>query len=526
VNATRWSAAALVTGLAMAGTMGAAQAARAAPTTKAAPTAKAAPTTGAAASGLARYYHQHVRWHGCQLGPDDTEGQQLDQAGAQCADIRVPLDYAHPARRAITIGISRLKADPSAQRIGAMIINIGGPATPVLGDVLLARQAMGATGARFDLIGMDQRFAGRSTPMDCHWPDNWLPRGAGASRASFREMVRLTRDLARRCGSQERALLPFAGTASAARDMDVIRGALGQRKLSFLGYSYGTYLGALYTQMFPGRSGRIVLDSAIDPAHVGVAKGANGPERQSALREWAVFAAQHNAQYHLGSTARRVLATVRFIYRTAGRHPLHVGPFSVDDTVVPATIIDPLSNDMPSSAAELAANMQALNRAAHGRPANASQPLLDALAQQLTGSGSPLNSARTAIMCADAPVPTNPAVYWRNIQANRASAPLFSPVDQTITPCAFWPFHPAPAPKVANHVPALVVQASGDIDAILSMGQAMHHALAASRMITLQGVRDHSVYLFRGSACVDDAVNAYLNTGTLPATDMSCGATQ
>jgi hypothetical protein len=79
---------------------------------------------------------------------------------------------------------------------------------------------------------------------------------------------------------------------------------------------------------------------------------------------------------------------------------------------------------------------------------------------------------------------------------------------------------------VANHVPALVVQASGDINAILPLGQAMHHALAASRMITLQGVRTHGVYLFRGSACVDSAVNAYLNTGVLPARDMSCGATQ
>src|SRR6185437_5101881 len=104
-----------------------------------------------------------------------------------------------------------------------------------------------------------------------------------ASKASFREMVRISRDLARRCGQHERSMLPFAGTASAARDMDVIRGALGQHQLSFLGYSYGTYLGALYTQMFPGRAGRIVLDSAIDPAHPGVAKGANGPERQDAL---------------------------------------------------------------------------------------------------------------------------------------------------------------------------------------------------------------------------------------------------
>jgi hypothetical protein len=92
-----------------------------------------------------------------------------------------------------------------------MIINLGGPATPVLTDVLLARQAMGATGARFDLIGMDQRFAGRSTPLNCHWNAGWLPRGAGRGKASFTEMVRLTRNLAHQRARSEGFLLPFAG---------------------------------------------------------------------------------------------------------------------------------------------------------------------------------------------------------------------------------------------------------------------------------------------------------------------------
>jgi hypothetical protein len=126
---------------------------------------------------------------------------------------------------------------------------------------------------------------------------------------------------------------------------------------------------------------------------------------------------------------------------------------------------------------------------------------------QLTGSGSALHSAATAIMCADAPVPRSPSFYWKVIEANRASAPLFSPVDQTISPCAFWPYRPPRPMRIANHVPALVVSASGDINAILPIARAMHRALAGSRMITLQGVRTHGVYLFEGSACVDDAVN-------------------
>jgi pimeloyl-ACP methyl ester carboxylesterase len=504
VNATRLSAAVLAAGLTMTGVLA------------------AAPAGQAAQSTLARFYSQHVSWQRCQRGPHDSGGKALDQAGARCADIRVPLDYAHPGRRTITIAISRLAADPAAKKIGAMIINLGGPATPVLTDVLLARQAMGDTGARFDLIGMDQRFAGRSTPVNCHWTAGWLPRGAGRSKASFAEMVRLTRNLAHRCARAEGAMLPFAGTTSAARDMDVIRAALGESKLSYLGYSYGTYLGAVYTQMFPGRAGRIVLDSAINPAHPGVAKGANGPQREHALHDWAKFAAAHDSEFHLGGTPAKVVATVYRIYRAAGRHPLLVGPFRVDDTVVPAVLLDPLSDDSPASSAELAATVAALNRAAHGQPAKPGTALLHALATQLSSAGSALRSAATAIMCDDAPVPRSPRVYWRAIRAHRASAPLFSPVDQTITPCAFWPFRPPRPPRVANHVPALVVQASGDINAILSMGRAMHRALTGSRMITLQGARTHGVYLFRGSACVDGAVNAYLNTGVLPSGDLSC----
>ncbi|HKR68271.1 MAG TPA: alpha/beta fold hydrolase [Streptosporangiaceae bacterium] len=520
MNAIRWSTAVLAAGLTMAGVLSAAPAGHAARISA----HRQARPAGAADPRLARFYSQHVRWHRCQRGPHDAGGKILDAAGARCADIMVPLDYAHPGRRTITIAISRLAADPSAQKVGAMIINLGGPATPVLTDVVLARQAMGATGARFDLIGMDQRFAGRSTHMNCHWNRGWLPRGAGRSRASFTEMVHLTRNLAHRCARFQRAMLPFAGTANAARDMDVIRGALGESKLSYLGYSYGTYLGAMYTQMFPGRAGRIVLDSAINPAHPGVAKGSNGPQREAALHEWAKFAAMHDSQYHLGSTPSQVIATVYRIYRAAARHPLSVGPFRVDDTIVPAVLLDPLSDDSPANAAELAATVASLNRAAHGRPARPDAMLLHALARQLTSAGSAQRSAQTAIMCDDAPVPRSPRAYWRAIQAHRASAPLFSPVDQTITPCAFWPFQPPPPPRIANHVPALVVNASGDINSILSMGRAMHHALAGSRMITLQGVRTHGVYLFRGSACVDGAVNAYLNTGVLPAHDMSCTA--
>jgi TAP-like protein len=216
------------------------------------------------------------------------------------------------------------------------------------------------------------------------------------------------------------------------------------------------------------------------------------------------------------------MSTVDQVYRAAARQPLKIGQYQVDDTVVPALLLDPLSDDSDDSSAVLADRVQAL-AAGLGTGAAPSTPELDqALAGLLTGALSAMHSAGTAIMCGDAAVSKDPEQYWTDIEARRRTAPLFGPVAATITPCAFWPTTPAPQIRVANHVPALVVSAAGDINAILSMGQAMHHALAGSRMITLDGVRTHGVYLFKGNGCVDDTVNAYLNTGTLPTKDTTC----
>jgi pimeloyl-ACP methyl ester carboxylesterase len=459
----------------------------------------------------------NISWHACALSSTDAEGQALDAAGVDCADVTVPVDYTRPHGRTITVAIARSKAPDTAHRIGAMIINLGGPASPVLSVVPLAREAMGDTGARFDLIGMDPRFAGRSTPIDCHWPTGWLPRSAGADRASFDRMVALNRDLAGRCTDDR---LRYASTANQARDMDTIRAALGDPKLSYLGYSYGTYLGAVYTQLFPRHAGRIVLDSAIDPAARGTQQlRSTAPIRQAALAEWAGWAAARDDQYHLGATADAVLATVDRVYAASARHPLAVGPYALDDTVVPAVIADLLADDTDNG--NLAITVGELAKAAAGRPAEPTDAITAEATSLLTGDDSAVHSAQTAIMCADSAVSHDPNSYWRDIQAHRAGSPIFEPMARTITPCAFVPRPVEAAPRIGNGVPALIVQAEKDVNAQLPMGQAMHRALTGSKMIVLAGARTHGVYLFRGSACVDDQVNAYLTSGQLPA-DQVC----
>jgi len=464
-------------------------------------------------AGLAQVRRERVDWTACQRSADDAEGRALD-------------DYRRPRGRTITVAIARSKATDPAHYAGPLIFNLGGPANPVLSTVPLARAAMGATGAKFDIIGMDVRFSGRSTPIDCGWPASWLPRSAGADRESFNRMVTLSEDLARRCARTNADVLPYASAADAARDMDVIRAALGAPKLSFLGYSQGSYLGAQYVQRFPRRAGRIVLDSAIDPDRPGVTilrDRTAAARREAALREWAGLAAAHDDQFHLGSTPERVLGTVHRVYRAAARMPLRVGPYLVDDTLVPGVIVNLLTDDSAASALELAATVQVLVRAADTGGAEPTPALATALAGQLTGRDSALRSAATAVQCGDSPVSRDVEDYWRDVQAARAEAPLFGPLGSNISPCAFWPDPPRQRPiRIRNGVPALVVQAAGDVNAILEMGRAMHRALGGSRMITLAGARDHGVYLFRGSGCVDAAVNAYLDTGNLPAADLTC----
>ncbi|MGQ4363566.1 alpha/beta hydrolase [Streptomyces sp. SAS_272] len=475
---------------------------------------------------LAPYHHQHIDWKSCQRSADDTDGHALNEAGVQCADIRVPLDYNRPGRRTITVAIARSKATDTAHYAGPLIFNLGGPANPALDSVPLARQGLGATGAKFDIIGMDIRFSGRSTPIDCDWPANWLPRSAGTDRDSFNRMVTQSSDLASRCARTNADVLPYASTANAARDMDVIRAALGAPKLSFLGYSQGSYLGAQYMQRFPKRAGRMVLDSAVDPDRPGVTSFPDRTvfaRRGAALREWAELAAAHDDRFHLGTTTGQVLSTVNRVYRAAARTRLRVGQYLVDDTIIPGVIANLLVDDTEESAVELAATVRVLVEAADTGSAEPTEALASTLAGQLTGRDSAQRSAATAVQCADAPVSRDVEAYWRDIEAGRAAAPLFGPLGSNITPCAFWPNPPGEGPIwIRNGVPALVVQAAGDVNAILEMGQAMHRALNGSRMITLDGVRDHGVYLFRGSGCVDAAVNAYLDTGDLPAADQTC----
>ena len=220
--------------------------------------AAARPAAATAPSTLAGYYAQRLDWQPC----DD---------GFECARLLVPFDYARPAGRRFSLPVIKLAAAEPSRRIGALVVNPGGPGGSGVEYALGARSEFpAAVLARFDIVGFDPRGVAASEPaltcmtgpqLDQYLATDDMP----ANAAQLAGLVTQSKLYAARCAQNSAALLPYVGTQNAARDMDVLRAALGESRLSYLGKSYGTYLGAWYAQLFPRRVRALVLDGAVNP---------------------------------------------------------------------------------------------------------------------------------------------------------------------------------------------------------------------------------------------------------------------
>lgn len=319
-------------------------------------------------------------------------------------------------------------------------------------------------------------------------------------------------------------MLPYVTTRNTARDMDVIRAALGEDALSYLGYSYGSYLGEVYTQLFPGRTDRMVLDGVNSPERYShtLLRGAEAAN-EAALRAWASWAAARHDTYGLGTTRGKVLATVEHILGAAAEEPLRIGEaYLLDEHVLPAIFIGGLGSDLDERRADLAETVRLLARAADREPVEPSETLAGQLEFLLTGAGSAPAGQMTAIVCGDVAERRGVGSYWRAVEESRERYPLTGPLANNITPCEFWD-RPAEAPTVLdNDVPALLVAATGDPRTLYADAEAMREQWPSSRLLTVEGARQHGLYGEYGNACVDEHVNAYLRTGRLPAHDLTC----
>ena len=229
-------------------------------------------STGASVpKGLESFYHQDLTWTDCT---DDATGTAF-----QCATVTVPLDYDNPQGKTITVSLKKLPSTSPSPR-GSVFLNPGGPGGS--GISLIESQAelyksgdLSEVLANYDVIGFDPRGVGQSTPITCWTPEDVQAILAGQAEVPFSPLTPGSAADIVTQGSREAAaceehtevpeILDHADTRSVARDMDVMRALVGDKDLNYLGYSYGTYLGAVYTELFPDNIGRVVLDSAMDP---------------------------------------------------------------------------------------------------------------------------------------------------------------------------------------------------------------------------------------------------------------------
>ncbi|MEU5048853.1 alpha/beta hydrolase [Streptomyces sp. NPDC021096] len=483
---------------------------------------------------LRAYEQQSLTWGACPPAQEE-----LNAAGAQCAQVTVPLDYLAPGGRTIRIAVSRIKATSKADRRGILLSNPGGPGGSGLANTLALRPALKREAEHFDLIGFDPRFLGESSPVACAPAPPPAPPGPTTSpREDFEASVRAARDTARRCRDHgdNATLLPHASTRNVARDMDVIRAALGERTLSYYGVSYGADLGAVYTQMFPRRTDRMVIDSSTDPSATQYELfQRSGRPAEEALDEWAAWTARRHDTYRLGRTPAQVRATVQGLLDHAERQPVTVGGLRLTAPVLRMLLKQPVQHAENDPA--LAGIVRDLADAAAGKTAPPG-PELAAMLRLLASPGLADSMVGGALfMCGDGGWPAggwpkDPETYWKNSERSRATQPVFGPyVNGMIAPCAFWPGEPREAgTAVANDVPVLMLQARRDNNVPYDGALALHRKLTGSRLITAD-IRSHGVYGraldgHRPVPCADRAVNDYLRTGTLPAQDLTCPRTE
>ncbi|MEU0383243.1 alpha/beta hydrolase [Streptomyces chartreusis] len=488
----------------------------------------ATPSTAAASSAakgaLDRYTKQKPRWKRCDAD---------SPAEFECATIKVPLDYRAPGGKRIELAISRIKSTTPGKRHGVLFSNPGGPGGPGLSMPLDMREVLPESARRtYDLIGFDPRGVGRSSPVSCDLEpeeENWL---RPYKEKTFAKDVAWARDVADKCREKAGDTLAHITTRNTARDMDLIRAVLGEKKISYLGYSYGTYLGAVYTQLFPGRADRFVLDSAVDPARAWrgmIQWWAEGAE--PAFDRWTEWAAERSEQYGLGDTPKKVDRTFWDLVAQADEKPIEVEgqPTTGDDIRIGMRA----AFFSPQYATEAVVE---LKKAAAGRPASAKKLTAFTRSEGAGRAGATAGAAEVpadnmtasfwAVVCGDnsAAWSRDPERYRQDAIEDKGRYPLFGDFASSIKPCAFWDKSVERATEVNNKVSSLVVQNEWDSQTPLPSGQALHADLKGSKMVTVLGGEGHGVYP-SGNTCTDGTVTAYLLTGRLPAKDVTCEAT-
>ncbi|KNX36141.1 proteinase [Luteipulveratus halotolerans] len=471
--------------------------------------------TAAPSAALAKFYNQKLTWEDCETG------------GSKCASLKVPIDYAKPEGG--TVNIAVLKSPAKGDKKGSLVVNPGGPGGSGV-DYAAAADYVVSDKVRkaYDVVGFDPRGVQRSAPITC-LDDQQLDGYLGADpspddKAEEAAFMKGAKGFGDACKTKAGPLLGHVSTVEAAKDMDVLRAALGEPRLDYLGKSYGTFLGSTYADQFPTRVGKFVLDGVVAPdlTNTEMNKGqAEGFER--ATRAY-VKDCVANGSCPLGST------------QAAGEQKIRDFLKQVDATPIPVTNDDKVTRLTEGWASMgIAAAMYdqgswgqlttALQNAFNG-DGNALMGLANTYAER-DSSGSysgNIMQAINAVNCLDRQGSADTASYEKDQAAFAKTAPTFGPMLAWGTAiCGSWPVKATGAPKkitAAGSDPILVIGTTRDPATPYEWSQRLAAMLQNGRLITYDG-DGHTAYR-RSNACVDNAVDAYLLQGKDPGKNVKC----
>ena len=520
---------------------------------------------GPAPDPLASYRSQKLDWAACDpaiLG--DAVNEKLRAAFEQlrpserlrCAKLRAPMDWSQPARGDVSVALMRLTSADPAQRRGSLLFNPGGPGSDGLGLALRLFAAFGISDPQtpqgalqlrlldaYDMVGFSPRGVGASTRLSCDSAAMAQPVDDTVSGWSTPENLKTLDNnraqLAKAC--RNNPLTPDINSDATARDMELMRVVLGEDKLTYLGYSYGTWLGAWYASLFPEKVGRMVLDSAVNFS-LSFETGVEIPQPVARARLFdevlAPYAARHAERFQLGASADQVRAAVPALSERMqtlmGRVLSSLGYRSSDaDTYLDAmaaaqglnAVLKTLGDPIDEDAAEAALDAQVYDPRDPQRDAR----LRDYVAETLLPNYAALwlepaptavalaDATGQAVRCNDTAATTDWASWSPIVRSAAASAPLFFSALLDSRVCAFWGGPSVQKPDWATMKPLdiLFVQSEFDSATATPSATAFFNQLPGARRVYVPGEYTHGVYPYTDD-CVDPTVSRYL-LGETPA---------
>jgi pimeloyl-ACP methyl ester carboxylesterase len=471
---------------------------------------------GGVAAGAVTLGPSTIKWGACSA----ASGLQ-GYPGAQCAMLPVPLDYSHPNGAKIQLAISRVKHTVSAAKFqGVMLTNPGGPGGSGLNLSTLGGDVPNNVGGYYDWIGFDPRGVGASIPaVSCDTSyfnfdrPNYIPVQAGDLQA----WLSRTQGYDANCAKKNGPILDNLTTIDSARDMDSIRAALGASQINYYGFSYGTYLGQVYSTLFPTRVRREVLDSNVDPRQVWYPANLDQDLAfNTNINIWFGWVAKYNSVYHLGATAK---AVETLFYRTQAKLTFTpaAGKVGGDEWTDAFTYAAYYQSTWPELGSVFANFIHK----------NDVKDLENEYAND-EGLGEDNEFAvYNGVQCTDVQYPQSLTKILNDNWATFSKAPFLTWANNWFNaPCQYWPA-PAQAktPFVVNGSKvssALLIDETLDAATPFEGSLEVRKLFPNSSLIALPGGTSHANSLF-GDACEDDQIAAYLLNGTRPARKAGSG---